>query len=256
MDWRGFALILALAPHIAEARVFNFKDSDVAAYVRGTGGLSALDQDPFGNSSGVGTTVNGSTSYDYGAEIGLMLALSPKLHLRIGAEVIQESPVSAPGTNSAGTQLFTLSSSVFVFNPNVALEYVYSTHGNTRFFGELGAGYANVSVVNQYTMTAAGTTALGGVGSYKETMQDNTMSAIAGLGLETLFTDNATLILDFGYRYLPVKGLVYKAPVDNIVSPGGVTQGQQVLNADGSKRTLNLGGLFGGIAFRFYFNSL
>lgn len=249
-------LSILLGPLAAHARVFSYKDSGVAPYVRGTGGFSALNQDPFGNSSGAGTSISGTTAYNFGGELGVMLALSPNLHMRIGAELVQENPVNSEGLNSGGTSLFTLKSSTLIFNPNVTFEYVYSVHGTARFFAELGVGYANVTVTNKYQMTSPGTSALGGVGDYNETLAANTLSGIAGVGLETLFTDNVTFVADFGYRYLPVNDLKYGGAVNNIVSPGGVAKGDPVLNADGSKRHLNLSGLFGGVAFRFYLNFL
>ena len=252
---RGLLAALLVLPCLAKARVFSYKDNETGAYVRGTGGLLSLDQDPFGNSSGPGTTISQSTKYDYGGELGFMLGLTPNLHLRLAAEVIQANPVAGDGTDASGATLFTLNSSVFVFNPNVAFEYVYSTHGNMRFYGELGVGYANVTVVNTYKMTSAGTAALG-VSDFNETMETNVLSGEAGIGLETLFTDNVTFLADFGYRYLPVHSLKYKADVNNIVSPGGVHKGDVVLNQDGSKRQFNLGGVFTGVAFRFYLNFL
>lgn len=252
-----FGLIFVLlVPVFAEARVFNYKDSEVAAYVRGTGGLSQLAQDSFANSSGPGTTVDGSTKYNYGGEVGFMFGLGTNFHVRIGAEVLQENPVVGDGTNSSGVSYYTLNSSVFVFNPNVAFEYVYSATGNMRFYSVFGIGYANVTVVNDYKMTGPGQTALT-VGDFKETMDTNVLSGQVGFGLETLFTDNVTFMADVGYRYLPVKSLKYKADTVNILSPTtGVHKGDQVVNQDGSKRTMNLGGLFAGVAFRFYLNFL
>ena len=251
----GWWLLCITLPFAAQARVFNYKEASTAAYVRATGGYSSLAQDPFANASGTDTTISGTTQYNYSGEVGFMLGLSPNIHLRLGAELMQENPVVSDGQNPAGVSRFSLNSSVFIFNPNVAFEYVYSVHGNIRFFAELGAGYANVTVVNDYKMTPTGTSAFG-VSDYKETMETNTLSGIAGIGLETLFTDNVTLLADFGYRYLPVKTMKYKADVNTISSPAGVHKGDPVLNADGSKRTFNLGGLYGGLALRFYLSFL
>ncbi len=242
-----------LFPCFAFARVFDFKDAALAPYMRGTGGLSSLAQDPFGNSSGTSTTIAGTTQYNYGGELGMLLGLSPVFHIRLGAEVLQENPVVADGLNAAGNSRFSLNSSVFVFNPNVAFEYVYSIKGNVRFFAEFGVGYANVTVVNDYKMTPTGTSELG-VSDFKETMAKNVISGTAGMGMEMMFTDNVTFLVDVGYRYLPVSSLTYKAPVSNIVKPSGVQSGDTVLNADGSKRSFNLGGLYGGVGFRFYLN--
>jgi hypothetical protein len=246
-----FSLALSASP--AGARVFSYKDSALAAYVRGTGGFSQLTQDAFANESGAGTSVNGSSKYNYGAEVGFAMNLEANTHLRIGAELIRQMPVNGEGSDSSGTSRYTLNSTVFVFNPNIAIEHVYSVKGILRYYLAVGVGYANVTVVNDYKMTAAGTSALG-VSDFKETMEANVLSSQASVGLETLFTDNVTFMADFGYRYLPVKGLKYKNEMTNFT--GAVHKGDDVLNADGSKRNLNLGGLFGGVSFRFYLNFL
>lgn len=249
-----FIYALVLLPCLAQARVFDYKDSGIAPYIRGTGGLSQLNQDAFANSSG-NSTVNGSSKYNYGAEIGLMLGLSQDVHFRLGAEIIQESPVNGQGVDSSGSALYTINSTVFIFNPNAALEFVLNKKGNTRFYFQLGAGYANVAVTNAYTMTSAGQTALG-VGSFTENLYANTISGNAGFGMETLFTDNVTFLADLDYRYLPVTSLKYKSGVTNIVSPSGVSAGAPVVNGDGSARKLNLSGIYAGVAFRFYLKFL
>lgn len=257
MPVRGFAfLIFAVLAVPAQARVFNYKDSGLAAYLRGTGGFSKVNQEPFAHSSG-GADIEEGSHLNYGGEIGFLFGLSANLHMRVGAEVIQARPVSqAKGTNSSDAELFSLDSSVFVFNPNVTFEYVYSGAGNLRFFSAVGAGLADITVENRYTMTATGTSAFGGVQDFNEKMSAQTTSGHFLIGLETLFLDNVTFTADVGYRYMPVKELKYKGDTNNIVSPGGVTKGSTVYNEDGSKRTMDLGGLFAGIAFRFYLNFL
>lgn len=247
--------LLLLTPLIGEARIFNYKEGGLAPYLRGTGGLSSLAQEPFAHSSGAGVTVNDRTNFNFGGELGIVLGLTSNFHIRLGAEVLQEGIVNGDGVDSAGTAQFTLNSSVFVFNPNAVFEYVYRATGSTRFFVELGAGYSNVTVVNDYKMTPAGTTAFG-VSDFKETMEANVMSGIFGLGIESLFTDNVTFMIDVGYRYLPVYNLKYKNDANTILVPTGVRKGDAVLNDDGSNRKFNLGGPFGAIAFRFYLNFL
>ena len=246
---------LVLMSGVCHARVFNWTDSNFAPYVRGSAGYMNLDQDAFANSSGEGTTMAGKSNYDYGGEIGFMFGLSPKLHVRLGAEVLDAHPVNTTGMNSSGTSLFTLNSSVFVFNPNLTIEYVFKASGNVRFFAELGAGYATIQGTNVYSMTSAGTAAYG-VPNYTESMTTTTISGQAGAAMEALFTDRVTFILDLGYRYLPVDSLKYSSAVNSIVTPSGATKGSPVLNEDGSQRRFNLSGPYGGAAFRFYLNFL
>jgi hypothetical protein len=231
--------------------VFNYKDAAVAAYVRGTAGFSQLDQDTFANEAGPGITVDGSTKYNYGAELGFAFSLGPMTHLRIGAEVIQENPVNGTGSDSSGIAEYKLSSTVFIFNPNVAIEHVWSSSGVMRYYFVLGAGYANVTAANDYKKTPASTL---DEADFKESLVANTLSGQFALGLETLFTDNVTFMADAGYRYLPVRSLKYAGDVTNFT--GTHAKGDDVLNADKSKRTLDLGGIFVGVAFRFYLNFL
>jgi opacity protein-like surface antigen len=236
----------------ARARVFDFKDAGVAPYLRGTAGLSAVGQEPFNHSSGPDTTVDGSTKYDYSGELGVLIPLGGDLRMRLGAELIQHRPVSdAPGTDSTGKKLFTLKSSVNAFNPNVTFEYAYKTAGNLRYYMMAGVGYADVTVENAYAMTTDGQNDLH-VGDFTEKLAAQTVSWHAGVGLETLFTDNVTFSFDAGYRYLPVKTLRYKGDVDTVLAPTGARKGDEVLNDDGGPRRLNLGGLTLGVTFKFY----
>ena len=249
-------LIALFVPFAAQARVFSYGDSSLGAYIRGTGGLVAVNQDAFAHSSGQNTVLTGASSTDYSGEVGFLFGLGPNFHVRLGAEILQPTTVSSTGTSPAGAERFTLSSSVFVFNPNLVFEVVYSTIGSMRFFAQAGVGYAMVNIANDYTMTATGTAQLGGVTDYKETMSGGGVSGIFGFGLETLFTDNVTFMIDFGYRYLPVSNFKYTGDFSNIVDPSGVNKGDPVVNHDGSKRAINMSGIFGGVGFRFYFNFL
>lgn len=251
-----YALLL-LFPILCEARVFTYgESSSLGAFIRATGGLVSVNQDAFANSSGSDTQLTGASSMDYSGEFGFVFGMGSRVHLRVGAEILQPSTVNSTGTSPAAVERFTLSSSIFVFNPNLVLETVYSEIAGMRFFAQAGVGYAMVNVSNDYRMTAAGTTQLGGVGSYKETMSGAGVSGIFGFGLETMFTDNVTFMVDFGYRYMPVKSFKYTGDFNAIVSPSGVAKGDQVLNHDGSQRALNMSGVFAGVGFRFYFNFL
>ncbi len=225
--------------------------------MRGIGGLSAVGQEPFGNSSGQDTSVDGETKFSYGGELGFQIGFGSNLNLRMGAEVIQHRPVKdAKGTNSSGTERFELDSNVFIFNPNFTFEYAYATSGATKMYMGAGMGYANITIENRYTMTATGTSELGGVTDFNEKIEGTSTSFHVLTGIETTFVDNSTLSLDVGYRYLRTKELKYKAPANNIVSPGGVAEGDIVRNHDGTDRSMDLGGLYFGMTLKFYLNFL
>jgi opacity protein-like surface antigen len=247
------ALAFFAAP--AEARVFNYKDSTLAMFLRGTGGTSNLGDAPFGDSCGTDTEISEGSKYSYSGELGLLIGLG-SVNLKLGAEALQHRPVAeGKGKNSSDVERFSLDSSTFVFNPNVAIEIVLDGAGNTRYFASGSVGYAMVDVENRYTMTATGTTDLG-VSDFNEKMIGTGMSATLGGGLESLFTDNVTFTLEGGYRYLKVAKLTYRGDVNNIVKPAGASKGEEALNHDGTSRALDLSSFFVGVSFRFYLHFL
>lgn len=236
----------------AQARVFDFKNAGLAAYIRGTGGLTNLDKDSFDKASGAGTKVSGSSAYAYGGEIGAMLGFGEHFHMRLGLEVMQPSGLSkAKGTSASGVERFSLDSSVFVFNPNVTFEYIYQVEGSWRFFGALGVGYADVTVENKYNMSASSDLS---TASYSEKLGGKGMSGLAAMGVETLFLDNVTFAMDLGYRYMPVSSLTYKADV--VGFNGTFAKGDSAVDSAGKKRAVDLSGVIIGASFRFYFNFL
>lgn len=236
--------------------MFSYKDAKLAAYLRATGGLSNLAQNAFKESIGDDDTVDGTVKYFYSGEIGFMAALHSNLNVRIGAELLQHRPVSdAKGTSEAGDELYMLNSSVSAFIPNLTLEYTLPPTGNVRMYLLAGVGYADVTVENRFAMSTAGSAAYG-VSDFNELMQGTATSYHLGTGIEFLFTDNVTCAMDIGYRMLQVANLKYKGDVNSILAPAGAAKGDPVLNADGSNRTLNLGGIQVGIGFRFYLNFL
>jgi hypothetical protein len=250
--WLGSFLILSFVTQ-AEARVFNYQDSGLAAYVRGTGGQSSAGGEAFQHASGTDTFMDEKAKYQYGGEAGFLMSFGT-FALRFGAEMLEHQRVEeAQGVDTSGIERFKLNSTIFVFNPNVTLEYIYATYGNFRLFMAGGAGYAMVTVENTYAMTTQGTTDLG-VTDFKEKLEAAVVSGTLNTGFETLFTDNATLMMDIGYRYMPVRTLKHKGPNTTIV--GSVDKGDTAMNSNGTKRQLDLGGLYAGLAFRFYLNFL
>lgn len=239
---------------LAQARVFNFNDTGLGVMLRGTGGTSSLGDSAFGDSSGTDTSMEDESKYQYGGEIGAVMG-GDSFNFRIGAEIIRHHPVKAHGKNPSDQERFELESKTFVFNPNVAFEIFMKKSESTRFYAQLGVGYAMVDVENRYEMTAQGTTDLG-VGSFNEKMSGTGMSYILGAGLETRFIDNVTLSLEAGYRYLKITELKYTGEVNNIVTPSGAAKGAAATNHDGSKRAVDLSGVFLGTSLRFYLNFL
>jgi opacity protein-like surface antigen len=249
-----FILILSW-PFAVHARVFNFKETGLGVMLRGTGGMTGVADDAYGNSSGDGTSMDDESKYSYGGELGAILGLGEGFNVRIGAEILKPHPVKGHGKNPSDQERFELESSVFMFNPNIAFEIFLKKSDSIRFFGQFGVGYAMVDVENRYDMTTQGTTDLG-VGDFNEKMSGTAIAYMIGAGLETTMLDNVTLSLECGYRYVKISELKYTGDVNNIVAPSGAAKDATALNNDGTKRTLDLGGVFAGASLRFYLNFL
>jgi opacity protein-like surface antigen len=247
----GFALISAAS----EARVFSYKDAGLSVLLRGTGGMSSVSDAPFGQSSGVDTTMDDQSKYQYGGELGMVLALNDKTNLRLGAEVMKHHPVRGSGKNPAEQERFELESSTFVFNPNLAFEFLFKQGQSSRFFVQLGVGYAMVDVENRYDMNSTGTAELA-VDDFNEKMSGSAPSYMAGVGMEFQALDNVALSFEAGYRYCKIAELKYTGDFNSIVAPTGTHKGDPALNHDGSQRELDLGGAFVGAALRFYLHFL
>src|SRR5689334_20957376 len=119
----GFSILLGLFASAAGAKVFSFQNGNVAGYIRGGTQLLSLDQDAFVHSSGTQTEFPDSgVKYGFNGEIGFQFSMGP-LALRLGAEAFHPKELEIIGSDSSGSQLFTLTSSVFVFSPMLTLEY-------------------------------------------------------------------------------------------------------------------------------------
>ena len=250
----AYSLLLSLlvVGPFANARKFSFKTEDVAAYFRGTGGLSALGQSAFKDSISSSTISFSSEAptLNLGGELGMLVKFTEQVNLRIGAMVLQSKIGGIKGSSpSTSAEFFELESDIFVFNPQAVFEYTFKGTATSRFVLYAGLGYANVRLDNKYNINATGETELG-VSSYTEKSEGNFISGVVGVGWEGLFVDNVTAFVDVGYRFLDANKMKHKT--DEAVIGGNVTKGSELNNSNGQVRTLDLGGPFIGLAFRFY----
>lgn len=243
------AIAVALFCLPAQARVFTMKDLTFAPYIRGTFGDSWLHREPFVQEIG-SADVGPTSTYEYSGELGFLINLGA-FNFRLGAEILQPGIVSGNGTSPSGNQLFILNSSVFVFDPQAALEVIVKEWKSSRLLVTGGAGYATVSVTNAYTMTASGQTQYG-VSSYSESLTGTAMNYFASVGCEFLFTDRLMVMFEGGYRYFLVNTLYHAQDEKTLAEPNGATKGAPALNSDGSDRHFDLSGGFVGISLRFY----
>lgn len=235
----------------ASARIFNFKDTTIAAYFRATGGLHMMGQEGFSLSSGDQTFFENKDkpAYNYTGEIGLLFNFGDHLSVRLGVEGLQSREIEAPGKDGAGVPLLDVTSRILAFAPNLTFEVALAKTPESKFFLFAGMGYVTLKATNEYSMTAAGTT-LYGNGNYKETVSGISLMGHGGFGYEFLFVDNCTLAIETGWRYLLANKLKYTDAITTV--DGAKEKGERARNSDGSARSIDMGGPFIGVAFRFY----
>jgi len=237
----------------AEARVFNINEASVGTYFKGTFGTSNLKGDAFEDSSGASTkSFSEEADYNWGGEIGFFFP-SKDYSFRFGLAIIAPSVASGnSGNNASGASLMTVDSKVYGFFPMVHLEYYTMKNNYGRVYISMGGGYGKVSMKNSYNLTAAGDTAYTTPNTFSERASQLAYIMEVGVGYEMPFVQTVTATFDFGYRYSNANDLKYDSAGSDF--NGGHADGASVVNSDGEKRALDLGGVFAGLSFRFYFN--
>lgn len=233
----------------AQARVFDFKSEHMATYFRGSYGPSQVGDGAFALSSGTTNTFDRKVQSNYSGEFGILFSLS-RFNLRIGAELLSPREISdVVGTSAAGVEQFSLDTKILALIPHAALEFALLQSNTAKLLVGGGLGAASVSLDNTYKMTAAGT-ASSGLSDFTESSKGLTyMGQIYG-AVEFLLSDNVTTVLDVGYRYFYLKKLTYTR--DGSSYAGTQVKDNEVVNMDGARRSLDLGGYFVGLGFRFY----
>lgn len=228
------------------------KELSLAPYVRGTFGPSQVGREPYVHSQGNGVVIEGGTSKIYGGEIGFVFRVADPLNLRVGAEALRPNPVtSQQGTRTSdGAAMYFLTSQIFVFNPNVALEFVVANFSDSRILFSAGVGYATVNLQNNYKFTSTGSTALS-ITDFTEDGLQNLISYFSTLALETHFIDRSMVVFEVGYRLMQVHNLVHGKNQKTLAETNG-DGGQPLLNMDKSQRMFDLSGAFAGLSIRLY----
>jgi hypothetical protein len=250
-------LIFFITSSFAQARVFDFGGESLAAYFHTTAGYSTIGNFAYANSSGENTVFTDTVPYIPGFELGFLFGIEGSLVVKIGAEIIQTKELSQiSGKNAAGQELFLLDSKVFGFNPNLSIEFNISQDAKSRFFFATTVGWVVMSIDNGYTFSTPGNSELVVAADYIEKSEASVLTYGGSVGYETLAVDNVTIMLNAGYRHIPVDKMTYKHDYTDLIGSQTATKGDPVLNNDGTKRTFHFGGPFVGVGFRFYINFL
>lgn len=240
---------LFLFNSVASARVFNFAGLNVSSYLRGAGGTAYFGNDAFGNAGGSGAIYSEGVLYQFSGEFGFSFELS-SMTARIGFEMHRPQHLSQyEAKNAGGTTLYNIDSDIISYSPMITFEFPMSKSSTSKTYTFLGAGYGYVTMKNQITFTAAGTTAYS-LADFTEDTKGQSIFGIGGWGFETLLVDNVTFGMEFGYRYMEVYRMTHKAASTNFL--GSSAEGAPVKNTDGTDRFLNLSQPFMSFMFRFY----
>jgi hypothetical protein len=218
-----------------------------AGYFSLSGGSSMLGQEAFEKEAS-GVTYSSKVGYNYGGEFGVVYARTAA-SLRFGIEIIKPQLLdNVKGSNST-THLYSIKSDVMAIVPKVTADINLRTTQTARSFVTASAGYANVTLKNTYTMTAAGTAAYPGMDTAAEAKGTGTQLA-ASLGQEGFLSDNTTYIFEIGYKQLLVDNMKYSK--DANLFGTSHSSGDAMKKTDGESRDLNLGGVVISLGFRFY----
>jgi hypothetical protein len=249
-------LYILLTAATAHARVFSFGNNWVAAYFRGTAGMSQVADDAYADTSGTDTLYTDEVEYNFGGELGFSFLLGDRIVLRAGIEGLQTKDMATEGKKSTGAKYFDVESRATVFNPNLTVEYSFNNQGTSRFYSFAGVGTSTVKVSNNYSPTTLANTdyVLGGATPYKETWEASAQSYHFGFGWEASMFDNVTFNFEAGWRMLDINKFKYAAAGDVVRDAGEITvaEGDVVLDNNGKKVDLDMGGAFVGVMFRFY----
>jgi hypothetical protein len=236
---RGWVfLFLILSGAGAQARVLDINAEKFATYFAVTGGPSALKQSAFLDEANPAYTYDKKVDYNYSGEFGLLYSVG-KIGFRFGFEIFKPSTLSDVNASNGGATAYTFNSSYTAYAPKVGLEINLYKDSNSRAFIAGYAGAASVGVKNDYD-------------THSEEMKGNGTLYGGGAGYEGPLADNTTFVLEAGYRALKFEKLTYSKDVPSAITGGSHIAGDPVNDVNGQARTLNFGGMYLSVGFRFY----
>lgn len=248
MKFGFLSFLLLISGSLAHARVFDINKESFAAYFAASGGVSAIGVNAVKNETASSLNYSGGSNLNYAGEFGFLFSKS-LLSLKFGIEILKPSLLESTASTAAGEDYYSVEGTILGYAPKLGLEV--NLHGNqvSRSYISVAGGLANVTMKNEYSMTAAGSSALGVSNHSAESKGSGTLWE-ASLGYENILTDTTTLAVEFGYRQLRIDNLQYTKDVSTF--SGANTSGDAVKNADGTAPNLDFSGGFISLGFRFY----
>lgn len=246
--WLFFPLMLVAAAS-AQARVFDINKDSAAPYFLVSGGGSQVSTSAVEGEGNTGVTFTGGVNYNYTGEFGFLYSRSAA-SLRFGFEVLKPTSLETTASDTT-SELYTATSELLGYIPKITLELNLHKTGDNRSFVAVSAGSASITMKNAYVLTAAGQAAYPGVVDHDTESKASSTLLAASLGYEGLLTDTTTILIEFGYRQLKFDNFKYSKDVTTF--SGAKVSGDSVLLNTGLDRTVDFGGGFIALGFRFYF---
>jgi hypothetical protein len=245
----GWFLVVILVGLPVEARVFDMGSEKFAAYLKANYGPSSIAKSTYEKVSPQTETYDGSISVVYAGEFGLVYS-SKHLNVRFGIEVVRPPTLDVVASDSGGTKIYDMSSSITAIIPKIGFEYNVRKWKESRFFLGGAYGQATLGMTNSYSFTTAGNAAPTSGVDYTEDGRGSAALMEGMLGFETLMFDSTTIVFEAGYRQLKFASLTHNR--DAVTIRGTKVKGDPMLNADDSARSISFTGYYAGLTFRFW----
>lgn len=221
-----------------------------ASYLKLVYQPTTIGKSGFEKASPHGETYDKSLALLYAGEFGVVYATSV-VNLRFGIEIIRPPTLSeVSATDASATELYKMNSDVSVVIPKFGLEFNMKKWKTSRLYLMGSYGQGNLGMVNSYTMTPAGT-ALTGKSDFTEDGRGTATQLEGALAFEMLAFDSTSIAIEVGQRSLKFDSLKHSRDTDSLAQ-GSVAKGADLLNADGTARTLDFTGFYAALNFRFW----
>jgi hypothetical protein len=245
-----YLVFLLFGVQSANARVFKIEEETLATYVKGVWGPSSILQTHFEDTSGTNMAIEDSVAYNLGGEIGIAFTAS-RAAFRLGVESIHPNPIeSKDGTNLSNQILYTFGSDISALLTKADIDFILKSGERWRIFFSLGGGMGTLTYSNSYAFTTDGQTVFTGLADFSEKGTGAAVMYEAAMNFEHLFSDTTTFVFEIGYRQLLFDKITFKE--DAATFTGAHLKGDEILNADGTAKSVDFGGPTVAFCFRFY----
>ncbi len=236
-----FIIILSTFAH---AKEINLSNQKFAVYVRGTYGLSLMGKDAYNDSSGTGTSFTDTVEYNQSGEIGFFVTQGT-LGFRAGFEILSTQQLeNIEGQNASNVLQTTLDSEVRASILKAGLEFNLFSNAYSKAYMLLSVGTANLELINAYD------DADNSPADFTNFVDSTVLMGDLLFGYEIIIADNATFMIDLGYRSFKVPELEYDRAITNY--QGSQTTGSAFKDNSGNNISFDMGGYFAGAGIRIY----